>query len=233
MLFGMPRLVIFLGRCRIGLFSINVCIGVFSLLRSVIFFFAYSITAVQCHPKWTSVECARNTIGDLDGKLFERQWIRKHPRWYEKYYWPALMKNKNIAQCRPKNKYSSARISGEVCPHISVWCSLRQFWAIAFLLNPLIIFGWCRYGNVRLASFGDSFRDTATGNRSWPMSARIVFYPSLSRIFFAAMVGYIFLCLFYQCRPMSTETQRRLMCHEIQKPPWRENLSETETKKAS
>ena len=142
-----------------------------------------------------------------------------------------LMKNKNIAQCRPKNKYSSARISGEVCPHISVWCSLRQFWAIAFLLNPLIIFGWCRYGNVRLASCGDSFRDTATGNRSWPMSARIVFYPSLSRIFFAAMVGYIFLCLFYQCWPMSTETQRRLSSHEIPQATSMVNLLLSEIKK--
>ena len=140
MLFGMPRLVIFLGRCRIGLFSINVCNGVFSLLRSVIFFFSYSITAVQCHPKWTSVECARNYIGYLDGKLFERQWKRKHPRWYAKYYFPSLMENKNIAQCRPKYKHSSARISGEVCPQISVGCSLRLFWAIAFLFNPWIIF---------------------------------------------------------------------------------------------
>jgi len=205
MLFGMPRLVIFLGRCRIGLFSINVCNGVFSLLRSVIFFFSYSITAVQCHPKWTSVECARNSIGYLDGKLFERQWKRKHPRWYAKYYFPSLMENKNIAQCRPKNKHSSGRISGEVCPQISVECSLRPFWAIAILFNPFIIFGWCRLGNVRLASSGDSFRDTATGNLSWPMSARIVFYPSLSRIFFSLPRSAIFFFASSisagQCRP--------------------------------
>jgi len=32
--------------------------------------------------------------------------------------------------------------------------------------------------------------------------------------YFAAKVGYIFLCLFYQRRPMSTETQRRLSSRE-------------------
>ena len=51
----------------------------------------------------TSVEFARNTIGDLDRKHFEQQqWIRNHPRWYKKYYWPGLVKNKKIAQCRQK-----------------------------------------------------------------------------------------------------------------------------------
>ena len=114
----------------------------------------------------TSVEFAQNTIGDHDGKLFERQWIRKLPRWYKKYYWPALVKNTNIAQCRPRNKHSCAMISGEVYPQISVGCSLRSMSAIVFLFNPWIIFGWYRLGNVRLASFGDAFWDTSTGNLS-------------------------------------------------------------------
>ena len=35
-----------------------------------------------------------------------------------------------------------------------------------------------------MASSGDAFWYASTGNLSWPMSARIVFYPSLSRIFF-------------------------------------------------
>jgi len=145
MLFGIPRPIIFLGRRQIGFFSINVCEGFFLLPRSVIFFFAYSFTATQYHPNrkvgWVCMKYHRKPWRST---FFERQWIRKLLRWYGKYYWPALMENKNIAQCRPKNKHSSARISGEVCPQISVGCSLRLFWAIAFLFNPWIIFGWCR-----------------------------------------------------------------------------------------
>ena len=46
-----------------------------------------------------------------------------------------------------------------------------------------------------MASSGDSFWDTATGNLSWPMSARIVFYPSLSRYFFFCCQGLLYFSL--------------------------------------
>ena len=90
--------------------------------------------------KINNVGKKKKSWAQLSGKACSQKSVR-----YEKYYWPALMENKNIAQCRSKNKHSSARISGEVCAQISIGCSLRPFWAIAFLFNPLIIFGWCWY----------------------------------------------------------------------------------------
>jgi len=57
----------------------------------------------------TSVEFTQNTIGDLDGKLFGRHRTRKLPQSYKKYDRPMLVKNKNIANCRPKNNDSCIR----------------------------------------------------------------------------------------------------------------------------
>ena len=43
-----------------------------------------------------------------------------------------------------------------------------------------------------MASSGDSFWDTALDNLSWPMSARIDFYPSFSRDFFFGCQGRLY-----------------------------------------
>jgi len=148
--------------------------------------FSLPIQLVQAYvsQNTTPVKFAQNTIGDLDGKLFEWQRIRKLPRSYKRYYWPALVKNKNIAQCRLQNNHSCAKIFGEVCPQILVGSSLWPMSAIVFLFNLWIIFRWCRLRNVRLASSGDAFWEISTGNFSCPMSARIFSDTSLSRIFF-------------------------------------------------
>ena len=92
----------------------------------------------------TSVEFARNTIGDLDRKLFEQQQrIRKHPRWYKKYYWSALVKNKIIAQCRQKKnihvprflvRFVHKNMSGQVynrCGLLFSVQSLNNFWMMS------------------------------------------------------------------------------------------------------
>ena len=135
-LFGIQQPAIFLRRCHTGFFSINVCHGDFFLLRSVMVFYAYSITGVQCHPKRNVGWVSRNTIGNLDGKHFDDNLLYRSKTIIDRRW----RKIKKIAQCRQrKKKHSCAKISGKVCPQKSVRSSLQSMLAIVFLFNPWII----------------------------------------------------------------------------------------------
>ena len=73
-LFGIQRPVIFLGRCRLELFFIQVCRGFFFCYQGRLYF-SFPLLSAQANVdrNTTAVEFPRNTTGELDGKpIIER-----------------------------------------------------------------------------------------------------------------------------------------------------------------